>query len=56
MDNNHNISPFFVRRIDHHKFEKMMRKGTSYIFYESESLEEFKWRLVKATLENYIFT
>jgi hypothetical protein len=49
------IPNFFKRRVDHHKFEKMMRKGISYMFYESESLEEFKWKLVKATLENYIF-
>lgn len=49
-----NISTFFKRRIDHHKFEKMLRKGITYIFYDSSSLEEFKWKLVKATLENYI--
>ena len=55
MSEEHKLSPFFKRRIDHHKFEKMMRKGISYIFYESESLEEFKWKLVKATLENYIY-
>jgi hypothetical protein len=55
MSEEHKLSPFFKRRIDHHKFEKMMRKGISYMFYESESLEEFKWKLVKATLENYIY-
>lgn len=49
------VPNFFKRRIDHHKFEKMMRKGISYMFYESNSLEEFKWKLVNATLENYIF-
>jgi len=55
MDNNHNISPFFIRRINHHKFEKTMRKGISYIYYDSNGVDNFKWRLVKATLENYIY-
>ena len=54
MSEEHKISPFFKRRIDHHKFEKMMRKGVGYIYFESKSLEEFKYKLVKATLENYI--
>ena len=31
-----------------------MRKGIIYMYYESTSLEEFKFKLVKATLENYI--
>lgn len=54
MSNDHNIPPFFKRRIDHHKFEKMMRKGISYIYHDSKSLEEFKFKLVLATLENYL--
>jgi hypothetical protein len=32
----------------------MMRKGIIYMYYESKSLEEFKFKLVKATVENYI--
>jgi hypothetical protein len=48
------LPSFFTRRIDHHKFEKMMRKGIPYIFHDSNSLEEFKYKLVEATLENYI--
>ena len=48
------LPSFFTRRIDHHKFEKMMRKGIPYIFHDSDSLEEFKYKLVEATLENYI--
>ena len=54
MSKERNLSPFFKRRIDHHKFEKMMRKGIIYMYYESKSVEEFKYKLVKATLENYI--
>ena len=54
MSNAHNIPPFFRRRIDHHKFEKMMREGIMYMYYDSKSLEEFKWKLVQATLENYL--
>ena len=54
MSEEHKLSPFFKRRIDHHKFEKMMRKGIIYMYHESKSLEEFKFKLVKATLENYI--
>jgi hypothetical protein len=48
------LPSFFTRRIDHHKFEKMMRKGIPYIFHDSNSLQEFKYKLVEATLENYI--
>jgi hypothetical protein len=54
MSNGHNIPPFFKRRIDHHKFEKMMRKGISYMYYESQNVVEFKYKLVFATLENYL--
>ena len=54
MSNAHNIPPFFRRRIDHHKFEKMMREGIMYMYYDSKSLEEFKWKLVQVTLENYL--
>ena len=54
MSNDHNIPSFFKRRIDHHKFEKMMRQGISYVYYDSKSLEDFKWKLVQATLENYL--
>jgi len=48
------LPSFYTRRIDHHKFEKMMRTGIPYIFHDSNSLEEFKYKLVEATLENYI--
>jgi hypothetical protein len=54
MSNGHNISPFFKRRIDHHKFEKMMRQGIPYVYYDSSNVEEFKFKLVTATLENYL--
>ena len=46
MSEEHKLSPFFKRRIDHHKFEKMMRKGISYMYYESKNLEQFKYKLV----------
>ena len=52
---NNKLPYFFTRRIDHHKFEKMMRKGIPYMYYDSNSLEEFKYKLVEATLENYVF-
>lgn len=32
-----------------------MRKGISYMYYESKNLEQFKYKLVKVTLENYIY-
>ena len=55
MSNDHKLSPFFKRRIDHHKFEKMMRTGISYMYFESKNIEQFKYKLVKVTLENYIY-
>jgi hypothetical protein len=54
MSEERKLSPFFKRRIDHHKFEKMMRTGISYMYFESKNVEQFKYKLVKATLENYI--
>jgi len=45
----------FRRRLDLHKFEKIMKKGIVYVYYDSNSLEEFKNKLIQATLENYIF-
>ena len=54
MSDKQKLSPFFKRRIDHHTFEKMMKKGIIYMYFESKSVEEFKYKLVKATLENYI--
>jgi hypothetical protein len=54
MSDKQKLSPFFKRRIDHHTFEKMMKNGNIYMYFESKSVEEFKYKLVKATLENYI--
>jgi hypothetical protein len=54
MSNDHNIPPFFRRRIDHHKFEKMMRQGIPYVYYDSNNVDEFKFKLITATLENYL--
>ena len=54
MSDKQKLSPFFKRRIDHHTFEKMMKNGIIYMYFESKSVEEFKYKLVKATLENYI--
>jgi hypothetical protein len=53
---NENKLPLEItRRLDNHKFEKMMRNGTSYIWHESKSKDEFKYKLLKATLENYLY-
>ena len=53
---NENKLPLEItRRLDNHKFEKMMRNGTSYIWHESISKDEFKYKLLKATLENYLY-
>lgn len=49
------LNPFVLRRIDLDKFESLLNKGSVYMFYESNSLEEFKWKLVTANLENYIY-
>jgi len=49
------IPPYFRRRIDLKEFEDQLEKGKVYIFYDSNSLEEYKWKLVTATLENYIY-
>ena len=54
MSNDQNIPAFFRRRIDHHKFEKMMRQGIPYVYYDSNNVDEFKFKLVTATLENYL--
>jgi hypothetical protein len=48
------LPPFYTRRIKHHLFEKLMREGINYNFYNSKSLEEFKYKLIKDTLATYI--
>ncbi|MGA1611964.1 MAG: SAF domain-containing protein [Ilumatobacteraceae bacterium] len=32
-----------------------MKKGIPYTFYDSSSLEDFKYKLLHVTLENYLF-
>jgi hypothetical protein len=57
MEENKNkkLPSFFNRRIDHYKFETMMIKGIPYIFYDTNTLEEFKYKLIELTLQNYIY-
>ena len=52
---NKKLPSFFNRRIDHYKFETIMIKGIPYIFYDTNTLEEFKYKLIKLTLQNYIY-
>ena len=49
------VDPFIRRRIDLKKFREMFDQGKNYMFYESDTSEEFKWKLVTATLENYLY-
>ena len=49
------VDPFIRRRIDLKKFREMFDQGKTYMFYESDTPEEFKWKLVTATLENYLY-
>jgi uncharacterized protein (DUF2164 family) len=51
----HNLPQIFTRRIDLHKFEKQMKKGIPYTFYDSSDFEDFKYKLLHVTLENYLF-
>ena len=54
-ENDNKIHSSFLRRIDMDQFKKELDRGKVYLFYDSNSLEEFKWKLVVATLENYMF-
>jgi hypothetical protein len=49
------VDPFIRRRIDLKKFRELFGQGKTYMFYESDTPEEFKWKLVTATLENYLY-
>ena len=49
------MSPYFRRRIDLKKFEEQLNKGKVYVYYDSNSLKDYKWKLITATLENYIY-
>lgn len=49
------VDPFIRRRIDLKKFREMFDQGKNYMFYESDTSEEFKWKLVTVTLENYLY-
>jgi hypothetical protein len=50
-----NLPQIFTRRIDLHKFEILMKKGIPYTFYDSSDFEDFKYKLLHVTLENYFF-
>lgn len=50
-----NESNFFERRVDLDEYGNMLKRGVPYIFYESHSLDEFKYKLLLTTLSNYIY-
>jgi hypothetical protein len=50
-----NESNFFERRVDLDVYKKTLKSGVPYIYYESYSLDEFKYKLLLTTLSNYIY-
>lgn len=50
-----NESNFFERRVNLDEYGNMLKRGVPYIFYESYSLDEFKYKLLLTTLSNYIY-
>ena len=50
-----NESNFFERRVDLDQYKDLLKKGVPYMYYETHSLEEFKNKLLSATLSNYIY-
>jgi hypothetical protein len=50
-----NESNFFERRVNLDEYGNMLKRGVPYIFYESHSLDEFKYKLLLTTLSNYIY-
>jgi hypothetical protein len=50
-----NESNFFSRRVDLDEFKNTIKLGVGYTFYDSNSLEIFKHKLLEATLSNYIY-
>jgi hypothetical protein len=50
-----NESNFFERRVDLDGYKKTLESGVPYIYYESHSLDEFKYKLLLTTLSNYIY-
>jgi hypothetical protein len=50
-----NESNFFERRVDLDEYKKKLKVGVPYIYYESHSLDEFKYKLLATTLSNYIY-
>ena len=52
MENN--LPPVFTRIINLHKFEKMMKGKGVYMMNYSKNMEEFKYKLIYATLLEYI--
>jgi len=49
-----NLSIYFRRRVDSHKFEKMMRNGGFSSYMISSNFEGFKNDLLYSTLEKYL--
>jgi hypothetical protein len=50
-----NESNFFERRVDLDGYKKTLESGVPYIYYESHSLDECKYKLLLTTLSNYIY-
>jgi hypothetical protein len=47
------VPPFFLRRYNSHKIEKIMRRGAIHSYWDSKNKEEFKIDLAKTAVDTF---
>lgn len=50
------LPPFFIRRYDSHKLEKVMKRGAIHAYWDTRNKEDFKVELAKTAVETFFYT
>lgn len=51
-----NLPPFFIRRYDSHKLEKVMKRGAIHAYWDTRNKEDFKVELARTVVEAFFYT
>ena len=50
-----NLPPFFIRRYDSHKLEKVMKRGAIHAYFDTRNKEDFKIELARTAVETFFY-
>ena len=50
-----NLPPFFIRRYDSHKLEKVMKRGAIHAYFDTRNKEDFKVELARTAVETFFY-